>query len=386
LGGVVILVLSAGAFGVLWFGGQFHELPGMRLDSVTPGNRAEIINVVYGLPLTLVGALIGIVVTSLGVLLTTRQGDVELLKFARSTLTPTIRNYSELVECIGRLAVVGNASLALADELVPKVELRGSSLREILEDIDATLARPENDQLRLLAQAIDTELRSTALSVGACLRSIAQDPYSESFQRLQLELLPRDRRPLNFLRGLGVANPLVNDQVLSENMHALADNLIEYGSNTGLIHYLAAYALTPSQIDTQDHLGHALLSRYCELKRPLKSKGNVIYGYTLNIGSAWLLTLIAFIPTRQVIEKVFDQLLRERGEIVTRFLKIAGPDRDLFGSPFTFGSALDALKHPERLVIVRLEGGETEYYDPRRHGEIPRRGYVWETEPAWEEV
>ena len=378
LAGMGFVAMSVGLAGYAWIVSRFDALGGVQILKDGPGSLADVLNVSYGLPLTLVGAIIGFFITSLGVLITTRQGDVELLKFTQESLSSSITDYSEIVRCISRLAAVGNISLEITEKILAQISLSGGSLEDLSNEIVRTLSKPENAKLRALWQDIDASLQLAMRDVEACLRRIASDPYATAFQTLQLDKIDVDRRPLKFIEGLGIRNPYVNDSMLSENMHALADNLIEFASNTSLIHYVGSYLNTPNVVSTEDHLGYALLGVYCELSTPKRSRKGLIYGYTINFGKAWLLTLIALIPDRPVIEAFFKKLLRERGVIVLRFLELAGPSRDLFGSPYTFRNALKSLKQPESLVIVRLEDGRNEFYDRNEHGDIPTRGYVWE--------
>lgn len=373
----VSLVLLDGEAGRL-----LHELHRSwpTADTSVRGQVGEFFNARFGLPLTVVGAAVGTVLTGVGLLFTSRQGDVELLNFVEKRLTATTDNYGEMADRMGHLAWISNTSIDLVQELLPLLleAMDEEGVDDAWDAVEAILERPDLEELQLFVLAMAADLQATARQIGVSLREIGRDFYAEAFRARQLKEVRGAPRPLPYLAGLGLPANLLPARLLDENPHVLAENLIGYSETTRLGHFVGAYLITPNTVTAQDHLGHAILPIILTLKEPRLHRGRIIEGYTLNVGCAYLVTLAAMLPTRKIIRAVFHQLFEGRAHIAMRFLKIAGPDRALFGSPYVMASLVAQLERPERLVIVRLSGGEAEFYDPHVHGEIPRRGYEGE--------
>lgn len=342
-------------------------------------HAGDYFNARWGLPIALFGAIVGSIVTFFAGLLAARQGDVQILEFVESKLAPAKENYAALIEQIGRLGAVSNRAFHLSEALIEDIAEIDPEDRLVIGE---QLSRLEQSDLAkhvdhlIEAKALCEVHRTVTLEIARIFRVLSLDTYAAAIHAAHLARQQPFERPLPYVAKVMPPAARMQEDDVSENMFALADNLVTYAENTYWWHFIGAYTYTPDVLGTQDFLGHAMRPIILTLNRPISRNGFKITGYTFNLGAAYLLTIIAFLPEADMVRNVFKRIFRDRSGIAMRFLDIAGLDRAMLGSPYIFRNAIKHLEKPERLVLVRLVDRTTEFYDKNRHGQIPQSGYV----------
>lgn len=342
-------------------------------------HAGDYFNALWGLPIAVFGAIVGSVVTFFAGLLAARQGDVQILEFVESKLAPAKENYAALIEQIGRLGAVSNRALHISEALIEDIAEIDPEDRL---DIGEQLSRLEQSDIAkhvdhlVEAKALCEVHRKVTFEIARIFRALSLDTYAAAIHAAHLARRQPFERPLPYMAKVMPPAARMQDDDVSENMFSLADNLVTYAENTHWWHFIGAYIYTPAVLGSQDFLGHAMRPIILTLNRPISRSGFKIKGYTFNLGAAYLLSIIAFLPEADMVRDVFKRIFRDRSEIAMRFLDIAGLDRAALGSPYIFRSAILHLEKLERLVLVRLVDGGTEFYDKNRHGQIPVSGYA----------
>lgn len=385
--GLAIFAMGSGYAAYIWidslFAGYGLSVPREPVahlpDGMLPGSLADILNVSYGLPVAVVGALTGVVVTVLGAIISTRQGDVELLKFVTESLKATSAEYTKIVAALEQLRRAGVRSFRMSEELLDELGRREDKTDNIQDAIESILKAPDR-----AAEAVEmnANLTSGSKTISIALKRISSDPYAESFGERQMNKLPLNHSPLEFIKTIGFPDICIPQRLLHRGMHDISINILEYANMTEDLHYIQSYSLTPVDVTAEEMAGHTIYWIGCELNSPRKTRHGDIVAYNINLGMAWLLTVVAMIPEKPTIRDFFGDLLGSRGAIVKRYLNLAGPDRSLFGAAQVLKPFLKALKTLDRLIIVRFGDGRSEFYSRDRHGDIPKHGYVKEGRPV----
>jgi hypothetical protein len=352
-------------------------------------------NVFYGLPLALGGAVLGAAATFIAGTIAARQGDVQILSFIEEKTKRSIALYREVVSEIGDLMACGNDARDLGAALYRQIELEGgphvSPLAALLLSAPRDFHKPEvakayiegidNDAYRdLLAGSFwhVVSLRAALHNVAAIFDEVAGDLYAALFSREQAARTPKAMRPLAWLKTTLPAKALSHDVHLEEALPALSHNLKLAAGDSSLFAPARATALIADGAYTIEYLGLVLSPVFMTPKRPIARGDLMITRYMVNLGGAYLLSVIQALPEKKTVIAVFGRIFSNRSRVGLSFLETAMPHRRDLGPPFILDSIEPCLKTMNRLIMVDIvKGGvrDTVFYDPELHGPIPADGY-----------
>lgn len=382
------------------------HIPKLSLSDV-----ANLFNFTYGLPVAVVGAILGALATIVAGVFALRQGDVDILVFIESKTSPAISLYRQLVDAIGALNACGNDARRLGAQLYRQIENEGgpasSALARLLveapddfDDIDRALdyiaTLEDQTHVNLLAGVFlhIREVRQSLSNVADIFEAIEKDFYASFFSRRQMEAerekppsQPRRtpaharQRPMSYLRSNTPSDQVSPDQLL-DDLPSLAKELRYRASTNDLFAPARASAFAPGDASTIDYLGLVLAPVFLDLRFPKRfehqGQTGTIFGYVINLGAAQLLSVAKAVPQKDTIETAFREIFPNRSRVAMNFLRKLLPERSALGPPYILGSIDPEFEDLRKLILVdELWDGQRNvvFHDPAKHGPLPQNGY-----------
>jgi len=354
---------------------------------------AALLNFQYGLPVAAVGAFVGFVASLVaayfGYLVTSRQGDVQILEFVENRVRPSINHHQALTAAIEDLLISGARGRRLAEDVLEFMRTRGPRTEHVADkgprdvgglDDEATIR-----ELDRRADEFLDDLTKAGARFQLALEEILVDIYSSLFCTRQLASTDQTKRPLTYLASKAPKLAKMRPHSFGETIPELADNIAGLSAATHANELFYAYDALPSDHNDVDYIGAVLLSPEVAPPHLHRHGDRYICRFRLNMGAAYILAAAQCIPDKKIVSDVFQSIFSSRSRVTKEFIKTAIPKREALGFPRTFRSVDESFSNLNRLVIVDvLDGDQTstsyhpEFYDPTLHGEIP----AWAFDPS----
>ncbi len=334
------------------------------------GSAGEYFNYIYGLPLAMVGAILGAIITLLASIVTRRQGDIQILEFVEKRIDRAVANYVRMIKIFEEMIQSSNRLRTTIEDLI-LTEIKRSEEEDRNPHGAEDIVLPHEGDLAPYLDDITKRFHALYSEIS----NLSQDTYTAMFFKRQIETLPPSHRPLTFLKSHNPKDSHILEGDFSENMYEVVSNLSALAEITELREFIHAYVQLPPGETSIEYAGFILYPKYLVLKNPITRKGKTIEGYAFNLGAAYILTLYQYFPTRACVKSVFADIFSNRSKVMMNFLDIAAPDKYEFGAPSFFSGIDEQFESLNRLIVVLMEDGNHEFYDPKQHGSIPKSGF-----------
>lgn len=396
----------------------FHFLKAYNFDANAFNNAGSFFNLAYGIPVSLFGALFAVVIAVASHRLSSRQGDLDILRFVEERSSQTVQFQRQALRALGESLELGRWARFYGRDLldmmgpggkVPDTELNIflAILGQLAADAtetqhDATLDAYEADIARWAARwteaaspydptAVDEaiqqvretikgagricqSLKSTTEDMAEAVEGLSNELPAAMFSRDQISALPSDLQPVPWLRRW-LEGRLDAAQLPRSDIDWLARELRRLAGLTVARELLLAVAVLPEEADDLDIIGMILMREDFDDagRHPVAIPGATVF---FNVGAAYYLNALLLTPTKASIIQsflaVFDDGFKERRRVALRYLNRLLPDPDAFG----YGDLAQRLKidarRLNRLIVILPARGPAEFYDPGRHPPIWR--------------
>lgn len=373
---------------------MFIDHNSRKLDAFSAAG--EFFSLVYGLPLALASAAISGVIAYLASKIAERQGDVEILKFIDAKTQPSILIFRQLVAAIGKVFGAGNEAREIGMLLLDRINDEGgperSPLYELLkqsadhfhtlEDAQKFVAAVEDPDHRgdlAIAYRALVDIQQQIDDLSARFQDVKDDMYASIFARQRFESLRDDERPLAWLRRQIPPGAPLDQRAFAPDMPSLLRNLQNCAAVTSALELPGATLSVPDDNYTVDYLGY-VLQPYTLRPTYLVQAGKLLIGaYRFNIGAAYILSVVQYVPNKETFASVFEQLFMGRSKIAMNLLDLAIVDERDSISPSMLHTLKPCLDDLNRLIMVDIfdgRGFRSAFYNPDLHGPIPRSGFA----------
>ncbi|MGJ3230562.1 MAG: hypothetical protein ACFE0P_02055 [Oceanicaulis sp.] len=345
----------------------------------TLGESGEYLNFLYGVPVALLGAVLGVFLTVLGFIFAKQQNEIEILRFVEEKTLGATKTYillrkimeRAMIQC-SQLTQVSRRATKSREEL-EQSELNTDEKRRRLDEIAQQHRKDAEKQIARLAGVLSNPAEDEPgdPNLLEIVENLATDPYTALFLREQTEA----RKLTSPLRYLSEHWPLDDPSgLLRDDFLSISDNLALVSATPTYDDWEIAYTETPINATKLDILGAMLFSAIFQLKTPRETKAGRVTGFIYNVGAAYLLGLYDMLPRKENVEAAFSRIFSDRSEAASNFLSAAGPDRTRIASPDWLLGFEPLLDKPERMIITVIEGTANQFYDGVSHGPLPTIG------------
>jgi hypothetical protein len=365
------------------------------------GNAGAYYSFVIGVPVALLGAIVGAVASVLFATYTTSRDEVTIFRFIEETIKPLSAQIQTLILSFNRMIFHGNRLFQVAEDLASAIVDSGpvesrEEFEKVIEKAINSLAVDKQSALKDGFSSIRTEM-----SVWERIyEEFALDVYGSLFARERISAVLEDKRgtAISYLRSvvptdlldkisIGSAPEMstnekrAKEQQVSDSKDAYANDFREILDRLNSVHgmpeaqhVLRAYLNLPNGLTTLEFLGAAMYSPIFTLKTPrqtnLFNRNPTVYSFMFNVGAARLLTLYQYIPERTALVRALEKIFGGRSMVARNFLEVAGPSPRNFLMLRNDDAISWQLENFDRLIVVSTSEGPA-FYDKAIHGPIP---------------